>query len=260
MRIDIIQRAIELATAVHGFADRARRFFYMVVLWERQCPQCRGKLEMVAEGTSKCRACDKRIDPTVAFQQCGHCGGQLRLCIRRYECDECGRDVPSRFIFDGLIFDPEYFRDKMAQSRQRQNQKREELRQLLAESRSMPANLPGIDLRMIPGLKEAIDALSHNQSATGDYGGLKDNELRFDLQRYQDHLKAHIGPFPIDFEFLPTLIDDVRLDRIWRFVALLFMDQARIVNLWQEDNDIMVIKYDLNNERHSVSGEAEAAG
>ena len=36
--------------------------------------------------------------------------------VRRYQCGQCGAEIRSRFLFDGLVFDAEYFRQKMAES------------------------------------------------------------------------------------------------------------------------------------------------
>jgi len=134
--IDIIRLAFRLAEAVTGFAGRAKQLYYAVMLMGHECPRCGGGLVMEGEGKCRCNSCGDEFDPTVAFQRCGTCGGRLELRVRRYRCTQCGADVASRFLFDGLAFDAEYFRQKMTESRQRKRELRERVREMLAESRS----------------------------------------------------------------------------------------------------------------------------
>ena len=56
------------------------------------------------------RAAGTGFDPTIAFQRCTACDGRIGLQIRRYRCRKCGSEVVSRFLFDGLVFNAEYFR------------------------------------------------------------------------------------------------------------------------------------------------------
>ena len=117
--MDIIRQAFRLMVAVTGFAGRARKFYYAVVLLGHCCPKCNGKLVMVGEGLCRCKFCKSEFDPTVAFQRCGVCGGRPEVQLRRYRCCNCRADIFSRFLFDGLAFNKEYFCQKMAESRQK---------------------------------------------------------------------------------------------------------------------------------------------
>ncbi len=132
--------ALEIAEAVEAFMEKARRFFYSVMLFAYRCLKCNGSLTMASEGKCRCVSCGKEFDPTVAFQRCSECGGVPELRVRRYQCRNCGRDIQSRFLFHGLVFDADYFRQKMVESRQRRSEQRERVRQMLVESRS--ADLP----------------------------------------------------------------------------------------------------------------------
>ncbi|MBN2561392.1 MAG: hypothetical protein JXQ75_10730, partial [Phycisphaerae bacterium] len=51
---------------------------------------------------------------------------------------------------------------------------------------------------------------------------------------------------------IPLLDEDRRIDRIWRFIAIIFMAHARILDVWQEGESIMVIKRE--------AGRADVAG
>lgn len=136
--MNIIEMAFRLAATVAQYQGKARYFFYEVMLSDRTCPTFEGGLVMTADGQCRCVECGKGFDPTVAFQRCSDCRGRLHLAIRRYRCRECGADVASRFLFDGLVFDPDYFRQKMAEHRQRRKDLRDRLRAQVAGARSLP--------------------------------------------------------------------------------------------------------------------------
>ena len=145
-RTEIIEQALGLVQAVAEFASRARRFFYAVMLSCHRCPKCGGSLQMEQEGRCRCRQCNHEFDPTVTFQLCPACGGQTRLRVRHYECTTCRAEILSRFLFDGRIFDGAYFRQKMAEHRQRKRELRERVRQMLVGTRSNAIDTPPAEL------------------------------------------------------------------------------------------------------------------
>ena len=180
---------------------------------------------------------------------------KLALRIRRYHCRQCGTDVPSRFLFDGLVWDREYYCQKMAESRQRRQELRERVREMLAASRSRDLVLTPADLAVVPGLIDALNSL---------IGGLEPLTLwlprdGIDLLRYESHLQAHIGPIAVRFDDLPPLSENSRQDRIWRFIAILFLANAGAIELWQEGQTIWVMKHETDREGQGIPGENEAA-
>ena len=253
--MNIIEQALALAKAVDRFREQARRYYYHVMLSGHACPQCEGSLAMTREGRCRCCACGEELDPTVAFQRCSSCGGKPRLAVRRYLCGQCGADVPSRFLFDGLVFDAEYFRQKVAESRQRRQELRERVRQMLAESRSGVIQLPAAELEAVPGLIDALNALAGGV----ELPAVLDQTPRFSLSRYEAHIQAHIGPIALSLDEIPPLSDNRRLDRIWRFIAIIFMAHAGILDVWQEGPTIMVMQRETNPERQGVPGDLEEA-
>jgi len=70
----------------------------------------------------------------------------------------------------------------------------------------------------------------------------------FDLKCYETHLKAHIQEFPVNLRDIPPLSENLRKDLIWRFIAVIFLAHTGIVDIWQERQDIMVIKHEANRE------------
>lgn len=251
--MDIIRQAFRLLEAVTGFAGQARKLYYEVMLLGHSCPACGGRLAMIDEGRCRCRSCDQEFDPTIAFQCCSMCGGKAVLRVRRYQCRQCGDEVASRFLFDGLVFDTEYFRQKMAESRKRKNERRERVRKLLAESRSGALQTPAADLDAVPGLLEALNSLTAD---TDDPLPWKP-EAGFDLKRYERHIQAHIRDFPTSLDGLPPLEADTRKDRIWRFIAVIFLAHFALIDIWQDGQEIMVMKHETNREGQDISGDIE---
>lgn len=251
----IIEQAFALVEAVDRFREQARRYYYQVMLSGHTCPQCEGSLAMTQEGRCRCSTCDRELDPTVEFQRCSICGGQPRVSVSRYSCRQCAADVPSRFLFDGLVFDAEYFRQKVAESRERKQELRERVRQMLAESRSGAIQLPAAELEAVPGLIDALNALAGG----AEFPAVLESTPRFSLSRYQTHINAHIGPFPMQMDEIPLLSEDRRLDRIWRFIAIIFMAHAGILDVWQDGPTIVVIQRETDPERQGVPGDLEEA-
>ena len=250
--MNIIRLAFRLVARVGRYANRARRFFYEVLLSDYRCPSCQGPLEMIKDGSCRCRKCKRTYDPTIAFQRCPQCGGPPELVVRRYRCSECGAPVASRFLFDGSIFDADYFRGKMAESRRRKKEQRQRVKQMLAESRSMPLGQQPIELDAVPGLVDALNGLT---------GGLPDGtidleQVTFDLQRYRGHILWQLNDPPVDFDDIPALEPDRRIDRIWRFIAVIFMAHAGDIRVWQ-DGPTILIDHETHRERQSIPGEAQ---
>lgn len=249
--IDIIACAFRMAHAVVEFFQRAREFYYRVMLAGHACPKCDGPLVMIGEGRCRCLPCGHRFDPTIAFQRCSACGGALRLQICRYRCSDCGIDVTSKFLFETRIFDARYFKAKMAQSRNRKDELREQVRKMLAQSRSPPL-LPGAgDLEEIPGLVEVLNGLTVEMDLP-IYDPPKGD---FDLARYQSHIQAHVKPYWVEFDQIPPVSENRRLDRVWRFIAMIFLAQDRVVELRQNGDNIRVKQYEIDEQGSGIFNE-----
>ena len=253
--MDIIKLAFDMTAVVQRYVDKVRQFYYWVMLLGYRCPGCNGSLAMVAEGRCKCTCCQYELDPTVSFQRCAACGGAPRLRVRRYQCRNCGDGITSKFLFDGMVFDTDYFRQKMSESRQRKKQQTERVRQMLAESRSADLPLPPVDLNSAPGLVDALNGLTAGLDTTLP----TESRDQFDLNRYETHIQAHIQHFPVNLLDIPPLSEDARKDLIWRFIAAIFMAHTGVVDIWQDEQDIMVIKHEADTEGQGVPGEFDEA-
>lgn len=254
-KMDIVKLAFDMTAAVQAFVGSVRHFYYWVMLFGCRCPKCAGSLTMVAEGRCKCTRCGDELDPTVTFQRCPACGGVPALRISRYQCRDCGSDITSKFLFDRLVFDKDYFRQRMSKSRQRKKEQRERIRQMLAESRSTTLSLPEADLDAVPGLVEALNGLT----AGPDFVSTVESREQFDLRRYEAHIEAHIQGFPVNLLDIPPLSENTRKDVIWRFIAAVFLAHTGTVDIWQDEQDIMVMKHETDPEGCGVLGESQEA-
>jgi hypothetical protein len=250
--INIVKLAFRVTASVEKFLIKAKRFYYLVMLFGYRCPKCKGSLMMVTEGKCRCRRCKYEFDPTIEFQRCLKCGGAPVLRVRRYQCKKCGGDITSKFLFEGIVFDTEYFRRKMAESRQQKKEQKQRVQQMLAECRSEPLALKVPDLNSVPGLVDALNGLTAGLD-TSTVLELKD---KFDLSRYQEHIRLHLETEPIDLRQIPPLAEDHRLDLIWKFIAAIFLDHAGLVYIYQQDDTIWVMKYD-DRKRQRISDEVE---
>ncbi len=236
--MNIVTLSFDMAAAVQQLFAKAKRFYYLVMLFGHRCPKCNGSLTMVAEGRCKCESCKYEFDPTVEFQRCSSCSGIPVLRVRRYQCRKCGSDIKSMFLFDGLVFDSRYFCRKMAESRKRKKQQRQRVQEMLAQCRSEPLALEAPDLNSVPGLIDALNGLTTGAevSIPGELKG------KFDLNRYQRHIKSYLDTEPTDLREIPPLITNLRLDLIWRFIAAIFLDHAGLINIYQQGRNILVMK------------------
>ena len=117
----------------------------------------------------------------------------------------------------------------------------------------MTVESPAIDLEAVPGLLDALNSL------TAGMNGLAyaPQRHRFDLARYQRQIEAYLRPFPLEFDRIPPLDENGRLDRIWRFIAVIFMAHAGLLNVVQHGQTLVVIKRETDREGQELSGELE---
>jgi len=174
------------------------------------------------------------------------------LRVRRYYCKDCGNEITSRFVFETLPYEREYFKQKMAESRQRKKEKIKQVREMLAQSRSQAITFDAVDLDSVPGLLVALNGLTQ---------GIDDNVLlelksKFDIERYQSHIKAHIQDFEIDLRSIPAILENTHKDLIWRFIAAIFLEHEREIEIHQDGQNIWLSKY-VNKQRSDFSGKIE---
>jgi hypothetical protein len=236
--MNILTLSFDMATAVQQLFAKAKRFYYLVMLFGHRCPKCNGSLTMVAEGRCMCESCKYDFDPTVEFQRCSSCGGIPALRVSRYQCGKCGCDIKSTFLFDGLIFDSRYFCRKMAESRQRKKELKQRVQEMLVQCRSEPLTLDAPDLNSVPGLIDALNSLTSGAEVTIPL----ELKGKFDLNLYQRHIESFLDEGPANLREIPPLSENLRLDLIWRFIAAIFLDHAGMIYVYQEHQNIWVMK------------------
>jgi len=254
--INIVELALGVVAAVEKLLQKAKRFFYCIMLLGCSCPKCKNQVTMLYEGRCQCHTCGYQFDPTVEFQRCSVCGGTAILRVRRYQCKDCGKEIASRFLFDGLIFNAEYFKAKMAESRQHKKEQKERVKKMLAECRSDTLPLQAADLDSVPGLLIALNSLTEDLAESIEI----ESRDEFNLKHYEEHIQAYIQGFPVSLDEIPPLSEEnARKDRIWRFIAVIFLAHYGVVDLMQDGQEIMVMKHEANREGQGVFREFEEA-
>ena len=240
-RTVLLQGITGVMNRIAQFKEAVRTFYFEVALSPYRCEKCQGRLRMDGLSECLCVTCGYRLDPTVVFQLSPCCRARLVRKTFHYACSRCHKTVASRFLFDERIFDQDYFREMMRESRARTKEKREMIRKLLAGSRSGP--LPLLEepcLESIPGLIEDLNAFIQNGQTT--HNPLFDLNENFSMDEYRKHILSKLSWDTVPFSTIAPLIDDHRRDRVRRFITLVFMQNDREVEITQEDDDLLVQK------------------
>ena len=226
---------------VTDFKDKVRSFYFEVILSQYQCPECSGKLRMI-EQSQCCCSCGNSFDPTLAFQKSTCCGARLIKKTFHYVCSRCHEIVPSRFLFDEKVFDREYFKEMMRESRRKAKEKREEIRRILAESRSLDLHLTEEpDLDSIPGLIQDLnDFINEGVSMENDHSTFE-AKSNFNMDDYRDHILSILGWNSVSFSEIEPLIQDP-CDQIFRFITVVFMDHDAEIEITQHGDDLQIRK------------------
>ena len=154
----LLSGVAQVRDRVASFKESAKHWYFQVVLSPYSCPQCKTGLQMIGVSEARCGR-GHVLDPSVAFQVSDCCGARLVRRHSHYGCSRCGRVVVSRFLFDERVFDGAYFAERARESRERKRSKVEELRRLLAGTRSGSLSLGEVpELDVVPGLVADLDA------------------------------------------------------------------------------------------------------
>jgi len=236
-RNPLIRGIMKVFGRVASFKECARLFYFEVILSSYQCPMCSGRLYMTGKSECSC-SCGNIFDPTVTFQKSPCCDQKLVRKTYHYACYRCNKVIASRFLFDEKVFDASYFKKMMAESRKRAKRKKDEITRLFAESRSNSLQLmDNPDLSVIPGLVLDLDNfIGIDTPLAHDF--CTDLNSEFSMQKYREHILSTLDGGSRVFSGIEALIKDSRLDRIWRFVTLIFMQHDGEVQLTQYGTEI----------------------
>ena len=228
--------------------EKIKSLYYRAVLFAKPCPNCKAPdLIMIRDSWCKCQSCGHESDPTLEFQICPDCRARLKRRIFHYWCEKCQKRVKSTYCFDAKVFDAVYFREMMKDSRQRKQQKHEQIRQMLAESRSRPlvsTERPSLD--DLPGLETELNKMV-NSGIPEEF--LRCNPTRpiFQINIYRQHILELVPGCIVHFEGISNIIEDQRLDRVFRFITAVFMQHDGEIILEQNQDGKIII---LENESH----------
>jgi hypothetical protein len=236
-RNPLLEEIFKVQGRVVHLKEEAKNFYFRVLLSQYECPECGGHLVMTGQSQCSC-SCGNIVDPTLAFQWSPCCAARLVRKTFHYACSRCQQAVPSRFLFDERLFDKAYFREMMQESRERAKTRREEIRRLLAGSRSDPLVLMETPcIHSIPGLAEDLN----------DFIGTKvegfiafETKSDFRMEDYRNHILSVLQMGRRRFSAISPLLEDCRMDKVWRFVTLIFMEQDLEIHLTQYGPDILV--------------------
>ena len=113
------------------------------------------------------------------------------------------------------------------------------MHEMAIENRSDTLALEATDLNSVPGLVDALNGLTQGM----DESKLLELKERFDLNRYQDHVNEYVGQEPINIREIPPIIENLRLDLIWRFIATIFLEHYGHVDIEQQQDEILVTRH-----------------
>lgn len=248
VRRPLLSGIISVEGRMAGFKERAKAFYFEVILSPYRCPQCQGLLRMT--NTSQCScSCGNIFDPTLAFQRSPCCGVRLVRRTYHYACSCCREVVPSVFLFDERVFDKEYFREMMQDHRRKARQEREEMKRFLAESRSGTFLLTEEPhLESLDGFVQDLEAFIQSQPHVPLDSGFEPKSI-FNMDRYRSHILSCLPTEEVRFSDIAQMDENTRRDRAWRFITLVFMQNDREIDLIQEGDNIWVQR--IPNEAHA---------
>ena len=232
-REDPLRRGIrEIDRRVAALILEARALFYEVMLFMKPCPECReSALRMVRDGLAVCAICRARIDPTLVFQACPDCDSRLVLKVCHYWCPQCRHPVRSLYCVEARVFDAAYFREKMQESRERKRREQEMVTKAVRHAPSDPITpCEPISLDQSPGLEMDLNTII---AAVVPQELRKSVQERFDIDTYRRHLSELVQGCVVEFEAISKLIEDTRLDRIFRFVTAIFLEHEGLLEIEQ---------------------------
>ena len=197
---------------------------------------------MVDDSKCFCINCKYEFDPTLIPQKCPECSGDLVKKTYHYFCKSCNIQVYSRFCFEEKAFNKEYFTEMMRKSRERKHIQTQVFQKQLVSSRSdvyYPEEMVKLD--KIDGLTETLNSFINSpipESLIRFY--LKSEE--FDMEKYKSHILSSFEGYEMFFDEIPVLTENLRKDKIFRFITLIFMAHNKEVILNQYNNRILVEK------------------
>jgi len=222
---------------------KIRDLYYRAVLFGKACPACGlPDLAMLRDSWCWCRHCGYELDPTEHFDACPDCRSGLKRRVYHYWCARCRRPVRSIYCFDAKVFDAAYFRKMMRHSRESKQQRRQQIRQMLAQSRSPALVMPDEpSLAAVPGLESDLNEFVNIPLSLATFIDASQRP-RFEMCTYHRHILELASGCTVRFEGISRLIEDTRLDRIFRFITIIFMANNGEIEISQDHAGAIVLR------------------
>lgn len=235
----LIMAADQIARKVAKYKIRARHYYFDIILSVHRCPKCGGRVRSI--GRSRCACgCGYVFDPTLSFQRSSCCGQSLVRKTMHYVCSGCYRTIPSMFLFDEKLFDRIYFRQMVRDSRARAGKRREEMKRTVLRSSSGELRLTEEPrLELIPGIIEDLNRFIGSEESEPESCFHAPDSV-FNMEAYRSHLLRILGDDCLMFSEIKPFMDDLRMDKIRRFMTLVFMENDREVVLTPYGSDLLV--------------------
>jgi hypothetical protein len=130
------------------------------------------------------------------------------------------------------VFDADYFREMMRESRERREAKVEEMRKLLADSRSAPLSPYADHDTDLSAFAADLDAVVSVPVTIEQHAAL--NRPVFDMAVYRRHILDLVEGCIVDFDGISAVVQDGRLDKVFRFITAVFMEQDGLLEILQD--------------------------
>lgn len=235
----LLKEILPVMERIGKIKKSVKEFYFEVVLSTVNCTICGGRLKMIGQSECMC-SCGNVLDPTIEFQLSPCCSVRLVHKTYHYVCSCCNNSVPSRFLFDERLFDAQYFRERMQESRQRKKIKREAVRRLLTESRSnVLVFMEEPELESVPGLLYDLDEFVENTNSDFEIAEPGHGNI-FNIEKYHSHIRSVLTWNPIHFSEIAPLEDSYRRDRAYRFITLIYMENDHEIQIKQHGDDLFL--------------------
>ncbi len=210
---------------------------------------------MTQEGRAGAAACAESSIPTVAFQRCSTCGGEPRLSVGAIRAADAARMLPRGSCSTAWSSMPSTSGRRWPSTGSASASCGNGSGRCWPRAGPRPWSPPAATWPLCRACWRRSTGLTQADEPAASCACRQ----RFNLSRYQAHVQAHIRPIAISLEQIPPLSENRRLDRIWRFIAIIFLAHAGIVDVWQDGPNIMVMQRETDTERQGVPGDLEEA-
>lgn len=151
-------------------------------------------------------------------------------------------------------FNKEYFRQKMQEARLKKKEKIEAVKKMLENSKSEPIEFNDrLDLDQIDGLTVALNEMVSLPLPIEILEQFK-NYKEFNMSEYKQHImKVLLTDINIKFNEIPPICENKRLDRIFRFITIIYMLNDREIHILQNEPNNFHIEINSDHRLYAIA-------